>query len=402
MARGAVVVVFSDGWERGDAALLGEQMARLRRIAHRVVWVNPHRGKDGYEAVQQGVRRRASLSGRLRRRALARDVRRAGRGDRGCVRYCRSCWSGGGPARRSASAPSWRPSARPRARRAPRCWSAPTRPPSARCRAAASRAPSTTSARRSSTAGSPVLQRYGISDDDAFAVGLTCGGILDVYVEKVSRETFPELEDLAADLEAGRPVAVATVIEHPDPAWLGPARRGPPRRAGHRLARLDPGRRRGPRRRDGPAGQRHQRHPDLRARRRAPRRGDAGLRVGVRPQAADAGLRRDRLRGRGRPGRQLPRLPRDRLRRPAGVRDQHPLPRGRRGRRRVAPPVPGEAARRRRDRRPHRDHGAHPRPEVRRTRCSRWRCACPRWPTSGRWARGVPTRTARRGCARPG
>jgi uncharacterized protein with von Willebrand factor type A (vWA) domain len=55
MARGAVVVVFSDGWERGDAALLGEQMARLQRIAHRVVWVNPHRGKDGYEAVQQGV-----------------------------------------------------------------------------------------------------------------------------------------------------------------------------------------------------------------------------------------------------------------------------------------------------------------------------------------------------------
>src|SRR6476469_6651848 len=72
--------------------------------------------------------------------------------------------------------------------------------------------------------GTPVLTRYGISDDDAFAVGLTCGGILDVYVEKVSRETFPELEDLAADLDAGRPVAVATVIEHPDPAWRG--RRG--------------------------------------------------------------------------------------------------------------------------------------------------------------------------------
>jgi xanthine dehydrogenase accessory factor len=69
--------------------------------------------------------------------------------------------------------------------------------------------------------GVPVLQRYGISDDDAFAVGLTCGGILDVYVEKVSRETFPELEDLAADLDAGHAVAVATVIEHPDPAWLG-------------------------------------------------------------------------------------------------------------------------------------------------------------------------------------
>lgn len=55
MARGAVVVVFSDGWERGDPTLLGEQMARLRRVAHRVVWVNPHRGKVGYEPVQQGV-----------------------------------------------------------------------------------------------------------------------------------------------------------------------------------------------------------------------------------------------------------------------------------------------------------------------------------------------------------
>jgi len=55
MARGAVVVVFSDGWERGDAALLGEQMARLHRIAHHVVWVNPHRGKPGYEPVQQGI-----------------------------------------------------------------------------------------------------------------------------------------------------------------------------------------------------------------------------------------------------------------------------------------------------------------------------------------------------------
>src|SRR6478609_6824709 len=69
--------------------------------------------------------------------------------------------------------------------------------------------------------GTPVLQRYGVSDDDAFAVGLTCGGILDVYVEKVNRDTFPELDEIAADLAAGRPVAVATVIEHPDPSRLG-------------------------------------------------------------------------------------------------------------------------------------------------------------------------------------
>ena len=55
LARGAAVVVFSDGWERGDPALLGEQMRRLHRLAHRVVWVNPHRGKAGYLPVQQGI-----------------------------------------------------------------------------------------------------------------------------------------------------------------------------------------------------------------------------------------------------------------------------------------------------------------------------------------------------------
>ncbi len=69
--------------------------------------------------------------------------------------------------------------------------------------------------------GTPVLQRYGVSDDDAFAVGLTCGGILDVYVERVDRESFPELGEVADDLAAGRPVAVATVVEHPDPQWIG-------------------------------------------------------------------------------------------------------------------------------------------------------------------------------------
>jgi len=54
-ARGAVVVVLSDGWERGDVSDLAEQAGRLGRLAHRVVWVNPHRGKDGYEPVQRGI-----------------------------------------------------------------------------------------------------------------------------------------------------------------------------------------------------------------------------------------------------------------------------------------------------------------------------------------------------------
>jgi uncharacterized protein len=55
LARGAVVVVCSDGWERGDCTLLGAQVQRLSRLAHRLVWVNPHRGKAGYEPVQAGI-----------------------------------------------------------------------------------------------------------------------------------------------------------------------------------------------------------------------------------------------------------------------------------------------------------------------------------------------------------
>ncbi|MFC4079982.1 vWA domain-containing protein [Amycolatopsis samaneae] len=55
VARRAVVTVFSDGWERGDPALLREQMARLRRLAHAVLWVNPHAGRAGYAPVQSGI-----------------------------------------------------------------------------------------------------------------------------------------------------------------------------------------------------------------------------------------------------------------------------------------------------------------------------------------------------------
>jgi uncharacterized protein with von Willebrand factor type A (vWA) domain len=54
-ARGAVVVVCSDGWERGGTELLAAQMVRLRRLAHSVVWVNPHKGRSGYEPLTGGM-----------------------------------------------------------------------------------------------------------------------------------------------------------------------------------------------------------------------------------------------------------------------------------------------------------------------------------------------------------
>ncbi len=54
-ARGAVVVILSDGWERDDPALLGEQVARLARLAHRVVWANPRKAAPGFAPVAGGM-----------------------------------------------------------------------------------------------------------------------------------------------------------------------------------------------------------------------------------------------------------------------------------------------------------------------------------------------------------
>jgi uncharacterized protein with von Willebrand factor type A (vWA) domain len=55
IGRGAVVVILSDGWDRGDPDELAEEMARLHRCSHRLVWLNPLKAHDGYEPLTRGM-----------------------------------------------------------------------------------------------------------------------------------------------------------------------------------------------------------------------------------------------------------------------------------------------------------------------------------------------------------
>ena len=55
MARDAVVVILSDGWERGDPELVAREMARLRRLAYRIVWVNPRAAASGFAPEAGGM-----------------------------------------------------------------------------------------------------------------------------------------------------------------------------------------------------------------------------------------------------------------------------------------------------------------------------------------------------------
>ncbi|HEX5495364.1 MAG TPA: XdhC/CoxI family protein [Mycobacteriales bacterium] len=60
--------------------------------------------------------------------------------------------------------------------------------------------------------GEPVLHTYGYSDSDAFAVGLTCGGMVTVFVQAVDRDRTPELGPVMETIDAGQPVALATLV----------------------------------------------------------------------------------------------------------------------------------------------------------------------------------------------
>jgi uncharacterized protein with von Willebrand factor type A (vWA) domain len=55
LGRGAVVLIISDGWDRGDVDLLKHEMARLKRSCHRLIWLNPLLGAPGYEPLTRGI-----------------------------------------------------------------------------------------------------------------------------------------------------------------------------------------------------------------------------------------------------------------------------------------------------------------------------------------------------------
>ncbi|MEU2974390.1 XdhC family protein [Nocardiopsis alba] len=66
--------------------------------------------------------------------------------------------------------------------------------------------------------GVPVRRTYGVSDEDAFSVGLTCGGTLHLFVEPIGRDTYRGLDAVLDSIEEHRPVAVATIVSDPSDA----------------------------------------------------------------------------------------------------------------------------------------------------------------------------------------
>ena len=327
LVRGAVVVVFSDGWERGDAALLGEQMPGCTAGAPRGLG-QPAQGRRRLPAGAAGD------GGGAPARSTTSSPATRWRRSRRCWRWSPvrevldqllAWWRAGETVGMGTVVATFRSAPRPPGasmlvgpgrlgrrlglRRLRRGRGLRARPEGGR-RGRAAAAPLRRQRRRR-LRGRPDLRRH------------------PRRVRRAGRPGRPSPSSEASPTTSAddRPVAVATVVDHPDPSvgrrmFAAPARRPVAGTLGS--ARLDDDA--VARRRARPARAGPQRRAQLRTRRRAARRGHAGLRLGLRARAADDRLRRDRLRRRGRADRRLPRLPRHRLRRPARVRHRHPLP----------------------------------------------------------------------------
>ena len=269
-------------------------------------------------------RPRARLPG-MTGRARGRDDRTC-RGEAGCETSWTRSRSGGIRARCSAW-PRWcvPSAARPASQARP--WRSPPRVRSlAACPAAASRGPSTSWPARSARPGSRCWRPTGSATTTRSRSGLTCGGILDIcWSSRSAARVFPELGEVVGGHRGGRAGRRGQRDRGPRPGRRAPGDLGRAR-AGQRQPRQRgaAGRGRG-RRRARDAGPGPDRRPALRRGRRAARGRAGRVRALVRAAAPDAGLRRHRLRRRRGPGREVPRLPGDRVRRPGHLRDARPV-----------------------------------------------------------------------------
>ena len=185
MARGAVVVILSDGWDRGDPDALAEEMARLARVAHRIVWVNPLKATPEYAPLAAGHGGGVAVRRRVRHGALGRRARGARGGDRAPVKEILD------------DIERWRAEGKrvAVARVVGLEGSGPRDPGAAMAVSEASEVAGSVSG--GCVEGAVVTEAlavlagerprsvvsFGYSDDEAFAVGLTCGGTIHVFVE---------------------------------------------------------------------------------------------------------------------------------------------------------------------------------------------------------------------------